>query len=129
MTNLEQFLNAYIQAALWLCNDDNDDPLGINFSEDDIAPESQDAMRADCAAFIADNEALLQAAYASGGYDAGSAGHDYWLTRCGHGAGFWDRGLGDIGEKLSAACDWKAKHGGNRELYVGDDGKIYYCKG
>lgn len=28
-------------------------------------------------------------------------GHDLWLTRCGHGAGFWDRGLGKLGDKLS----------------------------
>lgn len=28
-------------------------------------------------------------------------GHDFWLTRNGHGAGFWDRGHGELGDKLS----------------------------
>ena len=28
-------------------------------------------------------------------------GHDLWLTRNGHGAGFWDRGLGALGERLT----------------------------
>lgn len=32
------------------------------------------------------------------------AGHDFWLTRNGHGAGFWDRGMGQLGEDLTAAC-------------------------
>lgn len=29
------------------------------------------------------------------------SGHDFALTRNGHGTGFWDRGLGDIGYMLS----------------------------
>ena len=34
-------------------------------------------------------------------FDRGSIGHDFSLTKNGHGAGFWDRGVGDIGDKLS----------------------------
>lgn len=30
-------------------------------------------------------------------------GHDYILTRNGHGAGFWDRGYGAAGDRLTAA--------------------------
>jgi hypothetical protein len=30
-------------------------------------------------------------------------GHDFFLTRCGHGAGFWDRGYGELGRKLTDA--------------------------
>lgn len=32
-------------------------------------------------------------------------GHDLWLTMQGHGSGFWDRGLGETGEKLTKACE------------------------
>lgn len=35
---------------------------------------------------------------------AASAGHDFALTRNGHGAGFWDRGLGDLGDRLTRAA-------------------------
>lgn len=35
---------------------------------------------------------------------AGSFIHDYWLTRNHHGAGFWDRGLGDLGDRLTEAA-------------------------
>ena len=54
-------------------------------------------------------------------FDVGFAGHDFWLTRNGHGAGFWDRGLGEVGDRLSNAC----KAFGSYDLYIGDDGKIY----
>lgn len=36
--------------------------------------------------------------------DPARAGHDFYLTRNGHGAGFWDRGLGAAGDMLSEAC-------------------------
>lgn len=32
------------------------------------------------------------------------AGHDFYLSRAGHGTGFWDRGLGDLGDRLHAAA-------------------------
>jgi hypothetical protein len=49
------------------------------------------------------------------------AAHDFWLTRNGHGAGFWDRGLGAVGDRLTANC----KPYGEVNPYVGDDGKIH----
>lgn len=32
-------------------------------------------------------------------------GHDFWLTSQGHGAGFWDRGLGQVGDALTDSVD------------------------
>lgn len=37
--------------------------------------------------------------------DAGQTGHDFILTANGHGAGFWDRGLGARGDRLTKASD------------------------
>jgi hypothetical protein len=48
------------------------------------------------------------------------AGGDFWLTRNGHGVGFWDRGLGELGDRLTAA----SKPHGSSDLYIGDDGKV-----
>lgn len=53
--------------------------------------------------------------------DYGSAGHDFWLTRVGHGAGFWDGDWPIHGDALTEIC----KKFGEVDLYVGDDGKIY----
>jgi len=53
--------------------------------------------------------------------DPGQLGHDLWLTRNHHGAGFWDRGLGKLGDDLTLL----AHSLGESELYVGDDDKLH----
>lgn len=40
----------------------------------------------------------------SQGYPESYAGHDLWLTRSGHGCGYWDRGLGELGDRLTEAA-------------------------
>ena len=45
-------------------------------------------------------------------------GHDYWLTRNGHGTGFWDRDLpGDLGRILTD----EAHADGEAYLYVNEE--------
>lgn len=128
--DVQEFTRAYMVCALWSSNDANDEtggnPLDDNYTPDDIAPETAETMREDCARFIRENAADL-AAYAEerAGLEwsaATLAGHDFWLTRNRHGTGFWDRGLSEeLGERLTAA----AHAFGETWLYVGDDGKIY----
>ena len=49
-------------------------------------------------------------------------GHDFWLTRNRHGAGFWDRGYPEaIGKALTDAAHAE----GSADWCVGDDGNIY----
>jgi hypothetical protein len=49
-------------------------------------------------------------------------GHDFLLTRNGHGCGFWDGDWPEeAGERLTAA----AEKCGEFNLYVGDDGLLY----
>lgn len=116
---MNSFTEAYIEAALWAETDDDGEPLDARYSLQDIAPATLQQMEADCARFLVENELPN---YGSREYsDAEMAGHDFWLTRNHHGAGFWDRGLGEIGRKLTEA----AHRFGGAELYVGDDGKIY----
>ena len=125
----EEFFDAYVEAALWTFEGEEDRPVFNN--EDgsriisminDIHPDTLATMRRDCEQFYAENRADLEARSASCG------GHDFWLTRNGHGAGFWDgdwpKGAGD---RLTEAC----KKFGEFDLYLGDDGMIYgergYC--
>ncbi len=117
---LDTFTQAYIEAMFWTdANSDSDDCADATFA--DMAPEALKSVIEDCAAFQTENAALLAAAYATDNYGGEEqAGHDFWLTRNGHGAGFWDRGIGWIGDKLSDACRHQ-----NLSLYRGDDGLIY----
>lgn len=54
MTNLETFTQAYIEAALW-----SSEPDGETWFYENRAPETQKAMRDDCADFLRANEPLL----------------------------------------------------------------------
>ncbi len=128
--NINDFLNAYVEAALWSSPGHDDGPhacenLDDIFSIDDISPETLAQMREDCEDFIkanADDLALYSEARGNEQWSAAElAGHDFWLTRNGHGVGFWDRGLGDLGQRLTKAAEVY----GSIYLYPGDDGKVY----
>lgn len=127
------FVIGYVTAALWSTPDDRpgDHPemLDGTFSIEDIAPEAMASIIGDCEEFVEQNNATLYEAFAHPDYKRipdstpeQTAGHDFWMTRNGHGVGFWD---GDYpkehGEKLTEACE---KYG-ECDLYVGDDGKLY----
>lgn len=121
-----QFLNAYLEAALWSSVDDDGDPLDQNYSDDDIDSKVLDALQEEAARFYAENERDIETGYApkTGARYSNEemAGHDFWLTRNGHGAGFWD---GDWMEPQASRLTEASKRYGGVDLYVGDDGKIY----
>ena len=121
-TKLDQFTLAYIEAALWSSTDDKDVPLDSNYSISDIADETLAVMVADCALFQSDHGTGIQESYARGGDGPIQAGHDFWLTRNHHGAGFWD---GDWAEPFASQVTDACHNYGEVNLYIGDDGKIY----
>lgn len=110
------FFTAYVKAALWSSTDDDDQPLDRSHNFTDIDADTLGQMKRDCDNFQRQNEITLR------GLDPAQAGRDFWLTRNGHGAGFWDGDYpDDIGERLTQA----AEAFGEYCLYVGDDGKIH----
>lgn len=112
-----EVIQAYMVCALWSSTDDSSDPLDANYDLGDISPELAASMMSDCENFVATNNADLQ----ESGQSSEQIGHDFWLTRNHHGAGFWDRGLGEVGEHLTKAAQVFPEV----DLYVGDDGKVY----
>lgn len=121
------FLTGYMLCALWSSTDESDEsggePMDANYGFEDIAPGTVADMRADCAAFLFRARHLIASA-TEDGYTFERAGHDFWLTRNGHGAGFWDRDelqRDGIGKQLTDL----AHAAGEVWLYVGDDGRIY----
>lgn len=114
---MDTFTRSYFETALWSStdnsNDQGGDPLDANYSVSDIAPETRDKMIADCESFQEKYSELLGDAP----IDLGRAGHNFWLSRNGHGAGFFDDNL----DELQKA----AESYGTFDLYVGDDGQIH----
>ncbi len=72
-------------AAYLTCAEFADKPEGSDSTEFSI--DTQREAREDCAAFM-----RLGARWLHGdAVTAENVGHDFWLTRQGHGTGFWDR--------------------------------------
>ena len=128
--SLKQFFDGYVTTALWSSNDESDesggDPLDANYSSDDIAPDTLAAMHRDCKAFYEQFANVIESDKAPPAVDldgqAGRAGHDFWLTRNGHGAGFWD---GDWPEPEATILTDASKQFGSFDLYIGDDGNVH----
>lgn len=110
---LEQFYNAYAEMALWSSRDDRYEDGDETLEGEDLAEETKKKMLADCRDFLSQTFDIVWG-------NLGMAGGDFWLTRCGHGAGFWD-GDWDKGRELTDI----AQVYGNVDLYVGDDGLVY----
>lgn len=113
----DEFARGYFEVMEWTdCTSDNPElESAEGFGPDFIATAT-----ADCAAFCESYAADLSEAETLG-EDMHRAGVDFWLTRNHHGAGFWDRGLGEVGKRLTDA----AHSYGGVDLYRGDDGLIY----
>ncbi len=109
---LDPFTAGYAYAMLWVNLSDVRDIEGTGHDagpEDwqtpaggwqirAFTPASQASITADCAAFTRECWASLA------GLNPGQCGHDFALTRNGHGTGFWDRGLGEAGAELTRAA-------------------------
>lgn len=103
--HFDAFAEACLDTAVWADKPEDCDA-------DDVWPACIPQILEDCYRFQRENKDLLDAAYQlmrqDGGdrrlYDMTDAGHDFWLSRNGHGTGFWDRGLGEVGDKLAKAA-------------------------
>jgi hypothetical protein len=120
----EAFLNAYITAALWSSTDDHGEPLDDWHDADDLTPEALAKVTLDCSKFYLAYRGVIQAegcpmverwdGASEGQRKAAQAGHDFWLTRNGHGAGFW---VGDWPAEASDKLTHGAQQAGEAALY------------
>lgn len=116
-TNHAQMVGSYIQAMQWATYDDNGDYL----EDYELSEEARQAACVTCAKFLAAHGNDLAVVIDIHDYTYGQAGHDLFLTRERHGAGFWDRDIGHYGDVFTKyaegidVCD----------PYVGDDNLIY----
>jgi hypothetical protein len=126
---LDAFFQGFIEAMLWSTPGDVE-AMEEDLLNYDLAENTRLALRALCENWTRQQETLLreyverrQPDTCAGPIDTFAyAGHDFWLTSAGHGVGFWDRGLGDLGDQLTAACKPLEYR---MEAYVGDDNLVY----
>lgn len=122
----KQTLDAAVDTALWSTMPTPHD-MGDQFIESADQYIIDDAemtkLRGTIAYFLSawfvENIELIEStvdAWETYGWD--QVGHDWWLDTQGHGAGFWDRGLGSAGDKLSESAQG---HNDIVHMYLDDD--------
>jgi hypothetical protein len=118
---LEIFTDNYLECVAWVdCNDDQDEAFAdsLGFSDEMLLEAKNDSKR--FLEIVGDklpDELLSQ------------AGHDLWLTRNGHGTGFWDRPEiygQENSDYFTSLCHWHDGEFREKYVYVGDDNLIYF---
>lgn len=128
---LDDFTKGYVECMIWSSNREGDeDSVQDGMDWDDLAIETKERVLKDCRAFQAEaarrglDLTATTAARSDGSSEMAYAGHDFWLTREGHGCGFWD---GDWPEELGKALTKLSKEFGETcGLTVDEDGLIYF---
>lgn len=117
MEKLDLFTSGYIEAVFFTADEDMSDKGLVDIASDDLVQ-----ICLECKNFQEDNKSLLDIAYEKLGYTENQAGIDFWFTRNGHGVGYWDRGLGKVGDELSVV----SRQLKNSDVYAGDDELVYF---
>jgi len=120
----EEFLAGYIECALWCGVISSDEDASENVTdadESDLVDAARAALTKDARDFVESNYADLVAST----LDASHAGHDFWLTRNRHGAGFWDRkSLGPVADAALDRLTETSHAHGEAHLVQTEDGSI-----
>lgn len=98
--SMSEIIESCLETAIWSSCDEDGEPLDERMGVDDISPEQREEIEEDCMGFCEANAEDLEAS----GLTAQQIGRCFWLTRNSHGTGFWDQGLGELGDRLSKAA-------------------------
>jgi hypothetical protein len=118
---LDQFTRAYLKCALWTSDpyahisgewSEHDDWTIDNIDDASIA-RAVDV----CADFQTANRADLDELNDTFHIDDARHGHDFWLTRNRHGAGFWDRGYELLNKDIARRLTDNAHAYGSADVF------------
>ena len=116
---LDPFTRGYIDCALWASSGEHG---GASFEQQgytyrDLADVCARQMIKDCKLFQAEGAPDLA------DKDDEESGRNFWLSRNRSGSGFWDRGYGPSGDRLT-----RIAYGfGTADLYLDEDSGEIYC--
>lgn len=113
MTDERPFFDAYLAALVWSSSDGSDEWKSASVSDETLRRAGIEGR-----AFLYRAAPFIEAEPTQPGM--AQAGHDFALTRNGHGAGFWDGGWPVYGDVLTRI----ARSFGEVSLYVSDRREI-----
>ena len=111
--DVNEILNSYLETAIWAEESDENDLQGKTIQEIDKNSKANSAI--EIYQFL--QKAQQEASDELNTYDEEAIGHNLWLSRNGHGAGFFD----DNNDKLQNL----ARNMKPVDIYLGNDNKIY----
>ncbi len=132
-SELQQYLETILWAETDESNESGGEPLDRNYTIEDFSQESLERANRQLTAFLTEADSATQvqedAAEEAGveedwDFTEDDLAHDFWLTRNGHGTGFWDRPE-RYGDRLSEVFSKMAERAGEAYVYVGDDGQLH----
>ena len=120
--DVNEVYDSFVEAMLWSSFDydypDDGVYLEDNYEISDVDENAERDIRRQIESFLQENAGIIREL----GMSEEMVGHDLWLTSQGHGAGFWDRGYGRLGEELTESTH---KFFGDEYPYA-QSGEIYY---
>lgn len=128
-SNLKDLVAGYVDAMLWAEHTEHDGKdqgsfESCGYAQDDIALSAAKEIVRDCQAFCEIHSTLwefdAQGNPLAEKADLYAIGQNFYLSRNGHGAGFFDSGMSE-----ARALQQAAKTYGTQGLYLGDNGKLY----
>lgn len=129
MSDFDDFVNGAVKTVLWTGTyskgpdsdlETLDEAVDGVYDDDVLKAQIIAANQEEWEAFFTEEEDALRALNP----DFGQHGHDFVLTTGDHGAGFWDRGYGDEGKRLSEICEgYRSSH-----AFYGDPDNLQYEK-
>ena len=125
-----EFFAGYVSAALWSSSDTHHETgKEVQLDECEESDSLRENLKPSAFKFFVENYLLLvkygeeRVFNEADGSFWEHAGHDFWLNRCGHGTGFWDRDS-DTGNELDELVGYGTEYQ-IIDLYLGDDCKVY----
>lgn len=118
---MQESTRAYLATALWSSLDENGEPLDSQYNVWNVSEHTVKQSVIDIQGFLElCNHRDIR--WWEDIHDLNRLLHYFWLTRNGHGAGFWDESWSIWGNKLTEIAHMFPEV----DLYVGDDGEIYH---
>ena len=113
--NLKDFVTGYVNCLYWV------EDSGETKNEERLSTEAFLICVLECNRFLANAKTYVGGLIPENYFE--QAGHDFYLTRNGHGSGFWDKPE-IYGEKYSKILTEISNQFGCTNFYISDDGEI-----
>ena len=128
--SLRRMAEGYLSALLMsTSNDDGEFLSDLGYDYKILSKEAMDKVKSDIISFATQNAVYIYALMKEHNVDPEEIGSDFFLTREGHGAGFWDTprptSQDDMFDKATDALTKSSEKFGPVDPYLGDDNRLY----